>query len=136
MSELFGIWGGQPPGGWCHIWYPGCDRSSYRNTREEAERGLRGFLKEKHGYMYEVVPFDPAREPTFKCVRPTAAQLNAMRVIQIYKTIHVFSAPKRETMNVLFRNGWCVFDIDSAQGYLLTTGGERLLAEYETKKTL
>ncbi len=58
-----------------------------------------------------------------------------MRIIQICKTIHVVLAPKRATMDVLFRNGWCVFDIHTTQGYSLTTGGERLLAEYASRVT-
>ncbi len=45
MSDLFGIWGGQPPGGWCNIWYPGCDQSKYSSTREEAERACKDFSK-------------------------------------------------------------------------------------------
>jgi len=133
MSELFGIWGGTPPGGWCHIWYKGRKEGSNFGTREEAERVLPEFLHDHPDCTYEVVPFDPLRQPAFTLGKPTKAQLEAMRRIQKYRTINLRPFIPRATLNVLSRNGWFMHSANG-KDCELTLEGTKLLEKYDAGK--
>lgn len=77
----YGLWGGRAPGGWCTFASSlGGDRLGYSTsgTQADAEAGREVFVSEnanRSDLHYEVVVFDPAREPAADEVAvPTKAQ--------------------------------------------------------------
>jgi hypothetical protein len=76
-DELFGVWGGRPPGGWCYFHLPNPEHP-HSGTREEAERTLAVFKGERPDTPYEIIPFDPEKEPEPWPCRVTLVQLRAL----------------------------------------------------------
>jgi len=138
MSQLWGIWGGLAPGGWCsfkvaeggdHIGY------GYAGTKEEAEAGVRVFEQYERNLCstYAVVAFDHAREPAYRDARPTPAQWKMLAAIRGYGTINGAGLGNnyRATLAFLARNGWYMHVVDevgmeqSQRPMKLTAAGER-----------
>lgn len=145
MSEdqKWGIWGGIPPGGWCTFEVSdGGDYLGYGivGTREEAIKGTEGFLTERYRQpesTYEVVRYDPEREPEWKDCKPSPAQIQFLERllsgeklgrdrVDNYNMVAAQTPGYRATVDVLYRNGW-IF-----QGRT-TRKGREVLAQWSTK---
>jgi hypothetical protein len=140
-AMLWGLWGGVSPGGWCSFRRK---EGGYRyaGTRDEALTGKAVFNLE-NDFRYDVVPFDPEREPQGKDAIPTSAQAAVLRIIEKDGTInnlgihgpHVGVKNWRATVSALYKRGWYTSEIDpegreSRRGMRLTKTGRAALARY------
>jgi hypothetical protein len=136
-SKLFGIWGGSHPGGWCHIEAGVC-----AGTREEAEKSLAVFLREQTEYRaqhpaterpiftYEIISFDPEREPEGSKDKPTHAQRMALECIERVGTWNVMGCPPRHVRVAVEARGWVMHrPWLKTKPIALTTSGKCALAK-------
>jgi hypothetical protein len=137
MVELFGLWGGRGPGGWCSFKTTAGSTSpreaagwGYLGTREEAESGRAQFIAEGNDpSWYTVIPFDPDKEPVPDLQhRPSLAQLSAMRMIVAGKhdgwNFHL--KVRKATLISLHEHGLVMHDVQSGDLKLTRFGKERL----------
>lgn len=143
MNQLFGLWGGRPPGGWCmFITSAGPRGNGYTGTREEAESGKDVFHREraesirKYGSRadddctYDVVMFDPEREPEAAEDVPTEAQARFMREIDItgdFNRAVLGYSQWQSTSRALHDKGWTFYDVTTNK-LRLTKAGRTALA--------
>lgn len=149
--DKFGIWGGRAPGGWCHIYMPEVEPyfGAHMGTQEQAEKGATSFRSDYPDYKYEVIPFDPNKEPQGKVSKPSARQLKAMvciKHVELWSLRHdpamgrgasqrFFSLTPKNTQDSLFMRGWVMFIHDGGGldlGVSLTKVGREVLARYGT----
>jgi len=142
-KELFGIWGGSTPGGWCFISRPNSfDYEIVCGTREEAEAGCAVFLREQAEYnaqypdptrplrSYEVIPFDPEREPVGSEITPTHAQRMALECVERVGTWNVMGCPPRHVRAAVEERGWVMHrSWLKGKPIVLTAAGRRALAK-------
>lgn len=132
---LWGLWGGVSPGGWCSF---RCgDGYRYAGTHDEASAGKAVFNSE-NDLDYEVVPFEPGRDPQGQDAVPTLAQMKVLRVIDKEGTINNlgFHGVKnwRATVDALYKRGWYTSAIstegvESKPGMRLTKAGRAALGK-------
>jgi len=122
----FGLW----HNGWCtFITAQGqFNGFGYVGTQEEAQEGRAQFVKEgRDPSEYEVVPFDPSREPLVKPGRPTPTQLEALKYVAEKGTCTRFPFPPNwyRTATILLDRGWVQANI-TAEGQTIATRPFRL----------
>jgi rubredoxin len=109
----------------------------YVGTKEEAEAGRDQFVIEgEAASSYEVILFDPDKEPIGVIKTPSTSQVDALNYVERFETVNRFPAPKnwRQTIRAIYQCGW-VFDKFSGDGLQdlhhrpvkLTAAGRRVL---------
>jgi len=148
-AELkWGVWGGQIVPGWCSIdvetggnWR----NSAYEGTKEEAERQAEGLRRAYPDVRYDVLPFDPDREPEENPgPYATAAQKRALEIVDrtgdLYATKWRSATPiARAVAETLMDRGWVMWKINRGQTpdmrhrAVLTKAGRKILERRRKK---
>jgi hypothetical protein len=127
-DELYGVWGGTPPGGWCYM-----GGGTMRGTKDEAEECAHILRKDYPDCNYDAVLFDPLREPISVIdVKPTDAQRKLLKIIDQYGTINTreFISLRNHSasLDVCHRNGWYMnTEWDKHRSMRLTAAGRSVL---------
>jgi len=132
-DERFGVWGGRPPGGWCHFDKPNFEHG-YSGTREEAERTLAVFRGERPDTPYEIIPFDPEKEPEPWPCRVTLIQLRALLDIEAEGRAANFEPTSRggfgkSTYDALMERGLIMGSLKGRPVFKITRAGRSVLAK-------
>lgn len=79
-NSVYGIWGGKHPYGWCM--FEVRDQYSYFGSEKAALAGWKFFVEENNrrraGALYDVIPYDPYKEPVANGKKPTELQLQCL----------------------------------------------------------
>lgn len=128
MGELWGVWGGLAPGGWCYLHID--DRPPYAGTKEEAEKAVAAFLRDYPQHAYGAIQFDSAKEPGFKDGKATQAQRQALEAVD--RTHRFPFQCRRATAAALHVRGWWMHATDADGrdvGMRVTAAGRRALQQ-------
>lgn len=129
--ELWGVWGGRHPGGWCYGM--AFTRFSCSGTKEQAELVVKEFLKENNGCDYQAIPFDNTKDPIGTMGKPSPAQYKLLERISKTGQAYGFNVRnERRSCRVLFDRGWIIANFndngdDIRWRHRLTKMGQELL---------
>lgn len=132
-NQLYGIWGGSTPGGWC--WFSvGDGRLSRAGTLEQAQAGREQFLREvqlrpNYPRTYEVYPFDHSKAPPSLGCQPSQDQWRVLDLVRANDRYQILRLPAHSELDVVISYGWVVFHVlpdgndDATRSYALTAAG-------------
>lgn len=137
-DKQFGIWGGTHPYGWVII-NSGADNEC-SGTREECERTVDTLRKEYPDTHYEIVPFDPQREPEGKPGMPSDAQASFLRRP---RPVAFGGALTQATIRACLDRGWVRYNVEISFAknpreyhnklYVITNAGRESLRRYDER---
>ena len=134
MSDQYMIWGGAAPGGWCPVWNPGMELHRphpQTGSHEQAEETAARLRTDYPGFSYEVMLYDPAREPVAVIKgKLTKPQYHALKDTADGKNPFDCNWPNmhtRSTLNVLFRRGLIMHDETIKSRVRITRAGHDVL---------
>lgn len=116
----WGVWGGRPPGGWASLRVAGAGTLGqgydYCGTLAEAEAGAAVLARENppwregcHDCRYEVVPYDPARDPIGVFAQASDAQLQLLDYVRRFGDTSRLPQFGRSTRDAVFARGWVTY---------------------------
>lgn len=102
----WGVWGGRPPGGWAPVVW---QRNEYAGTRAEAEEIAAVLRRENPDCNYQVVGYDPTRDPIGVFAQASDAQLQLLDYVRRFGDTSRLPQFGRSTRDAVFARGWVTY---------------------------